>query len=148
MGEAMEAADPNMKTTLLKCMRQPATTLSVQMSAIQAFRRMSVTPEVSIAGFVQLFIFLKNQLCGTNILRLTNFTLQSFSCSGPFQHSESGPLCQRCCSEETCCISSLDEKARVKRPGGCEEDPYPGPECASQVLCGFSCLQHYSFQGS
>ncbi|ROJ39902.1 Apolipoprotein B-100, partial [Anabarilius grahami] len=46
MGEAMEAADPNMKTTLLKCMRQPATTLSVQMSAIQAFRRMSVTPEV------------------------------------------------------------------------------------------------------
>uniref|UniRef100_A0A671PVZ1 Vitellogenin domain-containing protein n=1 Tax=Sinocyclocheilus anshuiensis TaxID=1608454 RepID=A0A671PVZ1_9TELE len=35
-------------TTLLKCMRQPATTLSVQMSAIQAFRRMSVTPDVSI----------------------------------------------------------------------------------------------------
>uniref|UniRef100_A0A673FXV2 Apolipoprotein B-100-like n=1 Tax=Sinocyclocheilus rhinocerous TaxID=307959 RepID=A0A673FXV2_9TELE len=47
MGEAMEAADPNIKTTLLKCMRQPATTLSVQMSAIQAFRRMSVTPDVS-----------------------------------------------------------------------------------------------------
>ncbi|XP_073708815.1 apolipoprotein B-100-like [Garra rufa] len=46
MGEAMEAADPNIKTTLLKCMRQPATTLSVQMSAIQAFRRMSVTPDV------------------------------------------------------------------------------------------------------
>uniref|UniRef100_A0A673JUZ2 Apolipoprotein B-100-like n=1 Tax=Sinocyclocheilus rhinocerous TaxID=307959 RepID=A0A673JUZ2_9TELE len=39
-------ADPNIKTTLLKCMRQPATTLSVQMSAIQAFRRMSVTPDV------------------------------------------------------------------------------------------------------
>ncbi|XP_067273062.1 apolipoprotein B-100-like [Pseudorasbora parva] len=46
MGEAMEAADPNMKTILLKCMRQPATTLSVQMSAIQAFRRMSVTSDV------------------------------------------------------------------------------------------------------
>lgn len=46
MGEAMEAADPNIKTTLLKCMRQPATALSVQMSAIQAFRRMSVTPDV------------------------------------------------------------------------------------------------------
>lgn len=45
MGEAMEAADPTIKTTLLKCMRQPATTLSVQMSAIQAFRRMIVTPD-------------------------------------------------------------------------------------------------------
>uniref|UniRef100_A0A8C1NFK0 Vitellogenin domain-containing protein n=2 Tax=Cyprinus carpio TaxID=7962 RepID=A0A8C1NFK0_CYPCA len=48
MGEAMEAADPTIKTTLLKCMRQPATTLSVQMSAIQAFRRMIVTPDVSV----------------------------------------------------------------------------------------------------
>ncbi|XP_051511043.1 apolipoprotein B-100-like [Myxocyprinus asiaticus] len=46
MGEAMEAADPNIKNTLLKCMRQPATTLSVQMAAIQAFRRMSVTSDV------------------------------------------------------------------------------------------------------
>ncbi|XP_026089616.1 apolipoprotein B-100-like [Carassius auratus] len=46
IGDVMEAADPNIKTTLLKCMRQPATTLSVQMSAIQAFRRMSVTPDV------------------------------------------------------------------------------------------------------
>uniref|UniRef100_A0A673FPX3 Apolipoprotein B-100-like n=1 Tax=Sinocyclocheilus rhinocerous TaxID=307959 RepID=A0A673FPX3_9TELE len=55
MGEAMEAADPNIKTTLLKCMRQPATTLSVQMSAIQAFRRMSVTPDVSVAIFVEQF---------------------------------------------------------------------------------------------
>uniref|UniRef100_A0A672PDZ7 Vitellogenin domain-containing protein n=1 Tax=Sinocyclocheilus grahami TaxID=75366 RepID=A0A672PDZ7_SINGR len=42
------SADPNIKTTLLKCMRQPATTLSVQMSAIQAFRRMSVTPDVTL----------------------------------------------------------------------------------------------------
>ncbi|XP_029966918.1 apolipoprotein B-100-like [Salarias fasciatus] len=46
MGDAMEAADPAIKTTLLKCMRQPATTLSVQLAAIQAFRRMSVTDEV------------------------------------------------------------------------------------------------------
>ncbi|KAM4600709.1 apolipoprotein B-100-like [Polymixia lowei] len=46
MGDAMEAADPSIKTTLLKCMRQPATTLSVQLAAIQAFRRMSVTDEV------------------------------------------------------------------------------------------------------
>ncbi len=43
----MEAADPAIKTTLLKCMRQPVTTLSVQMAAIQAFRRMSVTDEVN-----------------------------------------------------------------------------------------------------
>lgn len=47
MGEAMEAADPSVKTILLKCMRQPATTLSVQLAAIQAFRRMSVTDEVT-----------------------------------------------------------------------------------------------------
>ncbi|XP_028838814.1 apolipoprotein B-100-like [Denticeps clupeoides] len=46
MGEAMEAAEPALKTTMLKCMRQPTTTLSVQMAAIQAFRRMSVTDEV------------------------------------------------------------------------------------------------------
>ncbi|XP_068593389.1 apolipoprotein B-100-like [Cebidichthys violaceus] len=46
MGRAMEAADPDIKTTLLKCMRQPATTLSVQLAAIQAFRRMSPTDEV------------------------------------------------------------------------------------------------------
>ncbi|KAL2082664.1 hypothetical protein ACEWY4_022482 [Coilia grayii] len=46
MGEAMEAADPSLKGTLLKCMRQPATTLQVQMAAINAFRRMSMTDEV------------------------------------------------------------------------------------------------------
>ncbi|XP_012691026.2 apolipoprotein B-100-like [Clupea harengus] len=46
MGEAMEAAGPTLKSSLLKCMRQPVTTLSVQMAAIQAFRRMSVTDEV------------------------------------------------------------------------------------------------------
>ncbi len=62
MGEAMEAADPNIKTTLLKCMRQPATTLSVQLSAIQAFRQMSVTPDVSVAIFVEQFVFIQNQM--------------------------------------------------------------------------------------
>ncbi|KAK2890072.1 hypothetical protein Q8A73_018372 [Channa argus] len=46
MGDAMEAADPAIKATLIKCMRQPATSLSVQLAAIQAFRRMSVTDEV------------------------------------------------------------------------------------------------------
>uniref|UniRef100_A0A8C6MGE3 Vitellogenin domain-containing protein n=1 Tax=Nothobranchius furzeri TaxID=105023 RepID=A0A8C6MGE3_NOTFU len=46
MGDAMEAADPAIKNTLIKCMRQPATTLSVQLAAIQTFRRMSVTDEV------------------------------------------------------------------------------------------------------
>lgn len=43
----IEAADPAIKNTLLKCMRQPATTLSVQLAAIQAFRRMSMTDEVT-----------------------------------------------------------------------------------------------------
>lgn len=43
----MEAADATVKTTLLKCMRQPTTTLQVQLAAIQAFRRMSVTDEVN-----------------------------------------------------------------------------------------------------
>lgn len=47
MGDAMEAADPAIKNILMKCMRQPATTLSVQLAAIQAFRRMSVTDEVT-----------------------------------------------------------------------------------------------------
>lgn len=49
MGDAMEAADPAIKNTLLKCMRQPATTLSVQLAAIQAFRLMSPTDEVTNA---------------------------------------------------------------------------------------------------
>uniref|UniRef100_A0A3Q1IQG0 Vitellogenin domain-containing protein n=1 Tax=Anabas testudineus TaxID=64144 RepID=A0A3Q1IQG0_ANATE len=47
MGDAVEAANPAIKTTLVKCMRQPATTLSVQLAAIQAFRRMSLTEEVT-----------------------------------------------------------------------------------------------------
>ncbi|XP_060946991.1 apolipoprotein B-100-like [Limanda limanda] len=46
MGAALEDADATIKNTLLKCMRQPATTLSVQLAAIQAFRRMSVTDEI------------------------------------------------------------------------------------------------------
>ncbi|KAM8846967.1 apolipoprotein B-100-like [Synchiropus picturatus] len=46
MGEVMEAADPTIRMTLLKCMRQPATTLSVQLAAIQAFRHMTLSEEV------------------------------------------------------------------------------------------------------
>ncbi|KAJ8269866.1 hypothetical protein GJAV_G00107690 [Gymnothorax javanicus] len=46
MGKAMEAANPELQSTLLKCMRQPATTLTVQQAAIQAFRQMTVTGEV------------------------------------------------------------------------------------------------------
>ncbi|XP_053300638.1 apolipoprotein B-100 [Pleuronectes platessa] len=46
MGAALEDADATIKNTLLKCMRQPLTTLSVQLAAIQAFRRMSVTDEI------------------------------------------------------------------------------------------------------
>lgn len=44
----MEKADSSIHGTLLKCMRQPITTLSVQMAAIQAFKRMSMTDEVSM----------------------------------------------------------------------------------------------------
>lgn len=47
MGDALEAANPAIKSVLTKCMRQPATTLSVQLAAIQAFRRMAVTDEVN-----------------------------------------------------------------------------------------------------
>ncbi|XP_062407569.1 apolipoprotein B-100-like [Sardina pilchardus] len=46
MGLVMEEADPTLQSTLLKCMRQPTTTLSVQVAAIQAFRQMSTTDEV------------------------------------------------------------------------------------------------------
>ncbi|XP_077444059.1 apolipoprotein B-100-like [Stigmatopora argus] len=46
IGDMMESAHPTIKNTLLKCMRQPTTTLSVQLAAIQAFRRMSLTDEV------------------------------------------------------------------------------------------------------
>ncbi|XP_019727149.1 apolipoprotein B-100-like [Hippocampus comes] len=46
IGDVIEVADPGIKNTLLKCMRQPATTLAVQLAAIQAFRRMSMTDEV------------------------------------------------------------------------------------------------------
>ncbi|XP_033846420.1 apolipoprotein B-100-like [Periophthalmus magnuspinnatus] len=46
MGAVLEVVDPSIKGTLLKCMRQPATTLSVQLAAIQAFRRMKITDEV------------------------------------------------------------------------------------------------------
>ncbi|XP_051908802.1 apolipoprotein B-100-like isoform X2 [Hippocampus zosterae] len=46
IGDVIEVADPAIKNTLLKCMRQPATTLAVQLAAIQAFRRMAMTDEV------------------------------------------------------------------------------------------------------
>ncbi|XP_020795614.2 LOW QUALITY PROTEIN: apolipoprotein B-100-like [Boleophthalmus pectinirostris] len=46
MGAVLEEVDSSIKGTLLKCMRQPATTLSVQLAAIQAFRRMTITDEV------------------------------------------------------------------------------------------------------
>lgn len=51
MGDALEAANPAIKTVLTKCMRQPATTLAVQLAAIQAFRRMEVTDEVHSSPF-------------------------------------------------------------------------------------------------
>uniref|UniRef100_A0A3B4AT09 Vitellogenin domain-containing protein n=1 Tax=Periophthalmus magnuspinnatus TaxID=409849 RepID=A0A3B4AT09_9GOBI len=50
MGAVLEVVDPSIKGTLLKCMRQPATTLSVQLAAIQAFRRMKITDEVRRLG--------------------------------------------------------------------------------------------------
>ncbi|XP_054618361.1 apolipoprotein B-100-like [Dunckerocampus dactyliophorus] len=46
IGDVMEDANPAIKNTLLKCMRQPTTTLSVQLAAIQALRRMSLTDEI------------------------------------------------------------------------------------------------------
>lgn len=47
MGDALEAANPAIKAVLTRCMRQPTTTLAVQLAAIQAFRRMPVTDEVN-----------------------------------------------------------------------------------------------------
>lgn len=47
MGDVLEAVNPSIQSTLVKCMRQSATTLSVQLAAIQAFRRMTVTDEVN-----------------------------------------------------------------------------------------------------
>lgn len=47
MGDVLEAVNPSIQNTLVKCMRQPTTTLSVQLAAIQAFRRMSVIDEVN-----------------------------------------------------------------------------------------------------
>lgn len=47
MGDALEAAKPAIKAVLTRCMRQPTTTLAVQLAAIQAFRRMPVTDEVN-----------------------------------------------------------------------------------------------------
>lgn len=57
MGDAMEAVNPDIRTTLMKCMRQPQTTLSVQLAAIQAFRRISVTDEVVQMNISLVFQF-------------------------------------------------------------------------------------------
>ncbi|XP_048831185.1 apolipoprotein B-100 [Brienomyrus brachyistius] len=49
MGGAMEAANPALKSTLLRCIRQPAASQAVQQAAIQAFRQMTIDEEVSRA---------------------------------------------------------------------------------------------------
>ncbi|XP_033859679.3 apolipoprotein B-100-like [Acipenser ruthenus] len=46
MGKAMEDANPNLKSTVLKCVQQPSASLAVQQAAIQAFRQMTITDEV------------------------------------------------------------------------------------------------------
>lgn len=47
MGQAMEAANPALKSALLQCMTQPAASPSVQQAAIQAFRKLTITEEVT-----------------------------------------------------------------------------------------------------
>lgn len=47
MGGAMEAANPALKSTLLRCIRQPAASQAVQQAAIQAFRQMTIDEDVS-----------------------------------------------------------------------------------------------------
>nr|XP_023690467.1 apolipoprotein B-100 [Paramormyrops kingsleyae] len=49
MGGAMEAANPALKSTLLRCIRQPTASRAVQQAAIQAFRQMTIDEEVSRA---------------------------------------------------------------------------------------------------
>ncbi|MGH0136677.1 UNVERIFIED_CONTAM: hypothetical protein FKN15_037528 [Acipenser sinensis] len=46
MGKAMEDANPDLKSTVLKCVQQPSASLAVQQAAIQAFRQMTITDEV------------------------------------------------------------------------------------------------------
>ncbi|KAJ8269867.1 hypothetical protein GJAV_G00107700 [Gymnothorax javanicus] len=49
MGEAMEAANPALKTALLQCMTQPEATPIVQQAAIQAFRKLTIDEEARSA---------------------------------------------------------------------------------------------------
>ncbi|XP_018588227.2 apolipoprotein B-100 [Scleropages formosus] len=49
MGAAMQAANPALQSTLLKCMTQPAASSSVQQAAVQAFRQMNVDQKISKA---------------------------------------------------------------------------------------------------
>ncbi|XP_067841370.1 apolipoprotein B-100 [Heptranchias perlo] len=46
MGQAMENANPEIMTTLSKCVKSPNASPSVQQAAIQAFRQMTLTDEV------------------------------------------------------------------------------------------------------
>nr|XP_033793379.1 apolipoprotein B-100 [Geotrypetes seraphini] len=46
MGKVMEDANPQIKSSLLKCIRSQTTTILLQKAAIQAFRKMSITDEV------------------------------------------------------------------------------------------------------
>lgn len=107
MGDALEAANPNIKTVLTKCMRQPATTLAVQLAAIQAFRRMPVTDEVNKSPFAAMFInvFLQPQ----NFL--DNRDDNDLFCSpGSLQPSAGQPVPQRCCAETPGSLPDADEK--------------------------------------
>lgn len=87
MGDALEAANPAIKSTLLKCMRQPATTLSVQLAAIQAFRRMSVTDEVNnspihrniVSSFLCLRVLIKRENNGFDFFHQIRSNLQRVS---------------------------------------------------------------------
>ncbi|XP_036398917.1 apolipoprotein B-100 isoform X2 [Megalops cyprinoides] len=47
MGKAMYFASPTLRSTLLRCVMQPAASLSVQQAAIQAFRQMPIDEEIS-----------------------------------------------------------------------------------------------------
>ncbi|KAM4693965.1 apolipoprotein B-100 [Discoglossus pictus] len=46
MGKALESANPEIKSSLLKCVKSKAPSLEIQKTAIQALRRMTVTDEV------------------------------------------------------------------------------------------------------
>ncbi|XP_075454563.1 apolipoprotein B-100 [Ascaphus truei] len=46
MGKALEDANPQIKSSLLKCVRSQTPSLAVQKASIQAFRKMTITDEV------------------------------------------------------------------------------------------------------